>query len=279
MTPHSLSNTLPIYQVDAFTDVLFAGNPAAVVPLVQWLPDDVLQKIAMENNLSETAFFVPCAADDDADFHIRWFTPTVEVPLCGHATLASAFVIFNHLGFDGEMIRLQSKSGILSAVRDGDAIVLNFPRQPIKPDPIDQKVVDALGGEAPIETFGVVSRDTDIVAIYRDASTVRAMRPDMSALGKLSGRGVIVSAPGDKTGLDMVSRYFLPALGIDEDPVTGYMHCVVAPYWAEKLGQGEVVGYQASARGGVVACKIDGDRVHLKGEAVLYLRGEITTPL
>lgn len=278
MTSHTLPNALPIYQIDAFTDVLFAGNPAAVVPLSQWLPDDVLQKIAMENNLSETAFFVPCAADDDADFHIRWFTPTVEVPLCGHATLASAFVIFNHLGFERETIKLHSKSGILSAMRDGDAIVLNFPKQPIKPEAIDQDVIDALGGESPVETFGVVSRDTDIVAVYRDASIVRAMRPDMSTLGKLAGRGVIVTAPGDKTGLDMVSRYFLPALGIDEDPVTGYMHCVVAPYWAGKLEQADVVGYQASTRGGVVACKIDGDRVHLKGEAVLYLKGEISTP-
>jgi PhzF family phenazine biosynthesis protein len=271
------SQTLPIYQIDAFTDVLFAGNPAAVVPLSDWLPDDVLQKIAMENNLSETAFFVPCAGDD-ADFHIRWFTPTVEVPLCGHATLASAFVIFNRLGFESDLIKLQSKSGILTARREGDAIVLNFPKQPIKADVVSKEVLNALGGAAPVETFGVVSRDTDIVLVYRDASIVRNMRPDMSALGKLADRGVIVTAPGDKTGLDMVSRYFLPALGIDEDPVTGYMHCVVGPYWAEKLGKADVVGYQASLRGGVVVCKIDGDRVHLEGEAVQYLKGEIVVP-
>ncbi len=269
--------TLPIYQIDAFTDVLFAGNPAAVVPLSGWLPDGVMQKIAMENNLSETAFFVPCK-DGEADFHIRWFTPTVEVPLCGHATLASAFVIFNQLGFAGDVIRLQSQSGILTARRDGDAIVLNFPKQPIKADPVARDVIDALGGAKPSATFSVISRDTDIVVVYSKASIVRNMCPDMSALGKLTGRGVIVTAPGDKTGLDMVSRYFLPALGIDEDPVTGYMHCVVAPYWAEQLGQLDVVGYQASARGGVVACKIDGDRVQLKGEAVLFLKGEITIP-
>ncbi|NIY74565.1 PhzF family phenazine biosynthesis protein [Thalassospira sp. HF15] len=272
--------TLPIYQIDAFTDALFAGNPAAVVPLSSWLSDDVMQKIAMENNQSETAFFLPFEGDE-ADFHIRWFTPTVEVPLCGHATLASAFVIFNQLGFAGDLIRLQSQSGVLTARRDGDAIVLNFPKQPIKREAVSQDVLnalDVLNGAVPVETFGVVSRDTDIVIVYDDAAIVRNMRPDMSALGKLADRGVIVTAPGDKTGLDMVSRYFLPALGIDEDPVTGYMHCVVAPYWAERLGQGNVIGYQASARGGVVACKIDGDRVHLKGEAVQYLKGEIVVP-
>ncbi|MBC06919.1 PhzF family phenazine biosynthesis protein [Thalassospira sp.] len=271
------TQTLPIYQIDAFTDVPFAGNPAAVVPLSGWLSDDVMQKIAMENNLSETAFFVPCDGGE-ADFHIRWFTPTVEVPLCGHATLASAFVIFNQLGFEGDLIKLQSQSGVLTARRDGEAIVLNFPKQPIKAETVSSDVIDALGGVMPVETFGVVSRDTDIVAVFDDASIVRNMRPDMSTLAKLADRGVIVTAPGDKTGLDMVSRYFLPALGIDEDPVTGYMHCVVAPYWAEKLGQVDVVGYQASARGGVVACKIDGDRVHLKGEAVLFVKGEIVLP-
>lgn len=272
-----MSQTLPIYQIDAFTDVLFAGNPAAVVPLSDWLPDDVMQKIAMENNLSETAFFVPCDGDE-ANFLIRWFTPTVEVPLCGHATLASAFVIFNQLGFEGDLIKLQSQSGILTARRDGDAIVLNFPRQPIKAEAASDQVLEALGGTAPVETFGVVSRDTDIVIVYDAAATVRNMHPDMSVLGTLADRGVIVTAPGDKTGLDMVSRYFLPALGIDEDPVTGYMHCVVAPYWAERHGQVDVIGYQASARGGVVACRVDGDRVYLKGEAVQYLKGEIVVP-
>jgi len=269
--------TLPIYQIDAFTDALFAGNPAAVVPLSDWLSDDVLQNIAMENNLSETAFFVPCAGDE-ADFHIRWFTPTVEVPLCGHATLASAFVIFNRLGFEGDLIKLQSQSGIVTARRDSDAIVLNFPRQPIRAEAVSDQVLEAIGGAEPVETFGVVSRDTDIVIVYDDATIIRNMHPDMSVLARLADRGVIVTAPGDKTGLDMVSRYFLPALGITEDPVTGYMHCVVGPYWAEKLGKTDVVGYQASERGGVVACKIDGDRVHLKGEAVQYLKGEITVP-
>lgn len=272
------TQTLPIYQIDAFTDMLFAGNPAAVVPLTEWLSDDVLQKIAMENNLSETAFFIPCEDADEADFHIRWFTPTVEVPLCGHATLASAFVIFNQLGFAGDVIRLQSKSGILTAGRDGDAIVLNFPKQPVRPEPMTNEIITALGGATPVETYVVNSRDTDIVAVYDDAKIVREMTPDMSTLGKLAGRGVIVTAPGDKTGLDMISRFFVPAIGIDEDPVTGYMHCVVAPYWVEKLGQKDVVGYQASKRGGVVACAVDGDRVHLKGEAVLYLKGEIVVP-
>ena len=272
------TQTLPIYQIDAFTDMLFAGNPAAVVPLSRWLADDVLQKIAMENNLSETAFFVPCDDKDEADFHIRWFTPTVEVPLCGHATLASAFVIFNHLGFKSDLLKLQSKSGILTARRDHDAIVLDFPKQPIKANEIPQEVLTALGGAKPVESYVVASRDTDIVAVYDNAKIVRDMTPDMSVLGRLTGRGVIVTAPGDKTGLDMISRFFVPAIGINEDPVTGYMHCVVAPYWSDKLGQADVVGYQASARGGVVACKVAGDRVELKGEAVLYLKGEIVVP-
>lgn len=271
---------LPIYQVDAFSDVLFSGNPAAVVPLSRWLPDEVLQKIAMENNLSETAFFVSTGTGDpDTDFHIRWFTPTMEVPLCGHATLASAFVIFNHLGFEGEKLRLQSKSGVLTAGREGDSIVLDFPAQPIVQSEIPADVIAALGGARPVETYVVASRDTDMVAIYDDAAIIRSMTPDMSVLASLSRHGVIVTAPGDKTGLDMVSRYFVPAIGIDEDPVTGYMHCVVAPYWAGKLCQDDVVGYQASSRGGVVACRVAGDRVHLKGEAVLYLRGEITVPV
>ncbi|MCC9622652.1 PhzF family phenazine biosynthesis protein [Thalassospira sp. MA62] len=270
------TQTLPIYQVDAFTDVLFAGNPAAVVPLQEWLPDDVMQKIAMENNLSETAFFVPTQVGD-TDFHIRWFTPTVEVPLCGHATLASAFVIFNRLGFAGDLIRLHSQSGTLTAQRDGTSIILDFPRQPIKPDVISDDLV-AILGKNPIHTYRVVSRETDIVAVYDNAKDVRDMNPDMGDLARLTKRGVIVTAPGDKTGLDMVSRYFLPASGINEDPVTGYMHCVVGPYWAEQIGKTQVVGYQASQRGGVVVCDIDKDRVRLKGEAILYLQGEIIAP-
>ncbi|WP_417813607.1 PhzF family phenazine biosynthesis protein [Thalassospira alkalitolerans] len=268
--------TFPIYQIDAFADRMFAGNPAAVVPLDGWLPDIVMQNIAMENNLSETAFIVRCdPATDGAEFHIRWFTPTVEVPLCGHATLASSFVIFNILGFDGDLVRLQSKSGILTARRDGDAIVLNFPKQPIVAEDIPATVTAALTDAKPSATFRVASRDTDFVAVYDHASVVRDMVPDMSVLGTLAERGVIVTAPGDKPGIDMVSRYFVPAFGIDEDPVTGYMHCVVAPYWAEYSGKANVVGYQASKRGGIIDCTVDGDRVHLKGNAVLYLKGEI----
>lgn len=270
-------HTLPIYQIDAFADLPFSGNPAAVVPLESWLADDVLQKITMENNLSETAFFVS-SSESDADFHIRWFTPTVEAPLCGHATLAGAYVVFNHLGFDGGELRLRSQSGILTAKRDGSAIVLNFPKQPIAPENIPDDIIAALGDDKPVETYRVTSRDTDLVAVYDDASVVRNMAPDMSVLGKLADRGVIVTAPGDETGLDMVSRYFVPAIGIDEDPVTGYMHCVVAPYWAARMGLDAVVGYQASPRGGVVACRVEGERVHLKGEATLYLTGEIRIP-
>ncbi|RCK51278.1 isomerase [Thalassospira profundimaris] len=269
--------TLPIYQLDAFTSHLFAGNPAAVVPLEQWLPDETMQLIALENNLSETAFFVP-VENGDADFHIRWFTPTVEVPLCGHATLASAFTIFNQLGFAGDEIRLQSKSGILTARRDGEAIVLNFPVQPIVPGTASDAILAALSQEKPQEVFKVVSRDTDYVLVYESDKTVRDMKPDMSALGALADRGVIVTAPSDSDDCDMVSRYFLPALGINEDPVTGYMHCVVAPYWAGKTGKASLIGYQASARGGFIECTVEGERVHLKGRAVLYMKGEIYLP-
>ena len=269
--------TLSIYQLDAFTNHLFAGNPAAVVPLTQWLPDDTMQLIALENNLSETAFFVPVEGGD-ADFHIRWFTPTVEVPLCGHATLASAFTIFNQLGFAGDEVRLQSKSGLLTARRDGDAIVLNFPVQPIVPEAVDDAIVAALSPEKPSKTFKVVSRDTDHVLVYENGKTIRDMKPDMSVLGTLAERGVIVTAPSDSDDCDMVSRYFLPALGINEDPVTGYMHCVVAPYWAGQTGKANLTGYQASARGGFVDCTVNGDRVHLKGRVVLYMKGEIYLP-
>ncbi|OSQ38917.1 PhzF family phenazine biosynthesis protein [Thalassospira mesophila] len=268
---------LPIYQVDAFTNHLFAGNPAAVVPLDRWLPDTTLQQIAMENNQSETAFFVK-TEDGDADYHIRWFTPTVEVPLCGHATLASACVLFNQLGVTGNEIRLQSKSGILTARRDGDAIVLNFPAQPLVEDIMPDNIARALSPEHAIACFKVASRDTDYVLVYDNAATVRDMVPDMSVLTTLAERGVIVTAPSDSDDCDMVSRYFLPALGINEDPVTGYMHCVVAPYWAAQTGKTNVIGYQASARGGFIDCTIDGDRVHLKGHAVLYLKGEIFLP-
>ncbi|OSQ39944.1 PhzF family phenazine biosynthesis protein [Thalassospira sp. MCCC 1A01428] len=269
--------SLPVYQVDAFTSHLFAGNPAAVVPLERWLPDGVMQQIAMENNLSETAFFVK-VADGDADYHIRWFTPTVEVPLCGHATLASAYVLFNQLGVTGDEIRLQSKSGILTARRDGEAIVLNFPAQPLTEEVLPENIASALSSDRAVACFKVASRDTDYVLVYDDAGTVRHMTPDMSVLATLAERGVIVTAPSDSDDCDMVSRYFLPALGINEDPVTGYMHCVVAPYWALKTGKTNVIGYQASSRGGFIDCTVKGDRVHLKGLAVLYLKGEIFLP-
>jgi len=267
------TQTLPIYQIDAFTDMLFAGNPAAVIPLSGWLADDVLQKIAMENNLSETAFFVPCDDKDEADFHIRWFTPTVEVPLCGHATLASAFVIFNHLGFKSDLLKLQSKSGILTARRDHDAIVLDFPKQPIKANEIPQEVLTALGGAKPVESYVVASRDTDIVAVYDNAKIVRDMAPDMSVLGRLTGRGVIVTAPGDKTGLDMISRFFVPAIGINEDPVTGSAHCLLTPFWAERLGKTQISAEQASARGGRLGCALEGDRVILTGACRTVIEG------
>lgn len=270
--------SLPIYQVDAFADTLFAGNPAAVVPLERWLPDAVLQAIAMENNLSETAFVVKLADADAADYHIRWFTPTLEVPLCGHATLATAYVLFKQLRIQADVLRLQSQSGILTVKCVNDQIELDFPSQKISPENAPDGIVSALGAGDPVECYRVQSRDTDLVMVYNDAATIRAMTPEMPALAKLSGHGVIVTAPSDTEEFDMVSRYFAPAIGIEEDPVTGYMHCVVAPYWADKTGKAQVVGYQASRRGGVVDCRVEGDRVFLRGTAVLYLTGQIFVP-
>ena len=193
-------HTLPIYQINAFADLPFSGNPAAVVPLESWLADDVLQKIAMENNLSETAFFVS-SSESDADFHIRWFTPTVEAPLCGHATLAGAYVVFNHLGFDGGELRLRSQSGILTAKRDGSAIVLNFPKQSIAPENIPDDIIAALGGDKPVETYRVTSRDTTLSRCMTMRRSFAIWRPICRYWANLPDRGVIVTAPGTRPGL------------------------------------------------------------------------------
>ena len=257
--------SLRLYQVDAFTDAVFAGNPAAVCPLDAWLPDRVMQAIAAENNLSETAFFV---AQDDG-FALRWFTPAVEVDLCGHATLASAFVIMTRLQPHLDRVVFRTRvSGDLIVERQGDRYTMDFPRWPADPMEPPDVLANALGASP-----GTVYSGPDWMAIFDGEATVRAIRPDFAALAQLPCRGLIVTAPGDD--VDFVSRFFAPAAGIDEDPVTGSAHCMLAPYWGARLGKDALIARQVSRRGGEIHCRLAGDRVMLAGGAALYLEGEI----
>lgn len=256
---------LPIYQVDAFTSAVFRGNPAAVCPLENWLPDEQLQAIATENNLSETAYFVP----KGERFHLRWFTPACEVDLCGHATLASAHVLFNELNHRGDILRFDTKSGELAVSRNGDRLVMNFPARPPKRIEADLNLVPALGG-SPIEILAA----RDYLVVYRSAEEVQALKPNMEALSKIDRFAFIVTAPG--TDCDFVSRFFAPAKGIPEDPVTGSAHSTLIPYWATKLGKNEFAARQVSPRGGELFCKLMGDRVEIAGHAALFLRGRIS---
>lgn len=259
---------LAIHQVDAFAERVFRGNPAAVVPLESWLPDATLQSIALENNLSETAFLVR----DGDGYHIRWFTPVNEVPLCGHATLASAWVVFHALGHAGDVVRFRSKSGPLSVRRDGARLALDFPTLPATREPVAREVIAALGGE-PVE---VLSRPGKLVmAVFGDEAAVRTIEPDFAALARHDLKA-IVTAPG--TDVDFVSRFFAPSEGIAEDPVTGSAHCTLIPYWAARLGKNELRARQISARVGELWCKLLGDRVEIAGHAVRFLEGTIELP-
>ncbi len=261
---------LPIYQVDAFADKLFAGNPAAIVPLQSWPDDDLMQKIAIENNLAETAFFVPATGTTDYDYSIRWFTPTIEINLCGHATLASGYVIFNYLGFKKAEILFSSKSGILKVTKkEGNRLDLDFPSW--KPERIEydsDMLSKALGNQ---EIIGIY-RNRDLLVELNDEAAVKKCEPDFSFLKKL-GEMVIITAPG-KT-VDFVSRFFAPIAGIDEDPVTGAAHSQLIPFWSEKLGKDEMIAKQLSQRGGTIWCAQKGDRVIIGGECVFYMKGEI----
>ncbi|NMT64320.1 PhzF family phenazine biosynthesis protein [Marinobacter orientalis] len=266
---------LPIYQIDAFTSEIFGGNPAAVMPLEQWLPDDTLRALARENNLSETAFLVPLPAEGDADFHIRWFTPTVEVSLCGHATLASAWVIFNKLGWEREWIRLQSKSGPLNVRQtDDDWLELDFPNLPFEERPTPDLIHEALKDVPDKARF--VPDDTNYLISLKDEAAVRSAQPDIRKLRELGNQGVIITAPGNDC--DFVSRYFAPGAGIDEDPVTGSIHSVLVPYWARQLGKNTLLAKQVSARGGVLRCELKGDRVAIAGQAAFYMEGSVHLP-
>jgi len=256
-----------IFHVDAFTNRLFSGNPAAVVPLQEWISEQTMQAIAAENNVSETAFFAP-EKDSDCEFRIRWFTPACEVDLCGHATLASAHVLTRHLEYAGEMIRFDSASGPLAVGREGDRLVLDFPSRPAEPIEVQDELVRALGIR-PAEAY----KARDILAVYESKKDVLALQPDMDRLARIAPFGAIVTAPA--VGRDFVCRFFAPAKGVPEDPVTGSAHCTLVPYWAKRLKKTSMVSHQISKRGGEVFCRLEGDRVHLGGSCVTYSEGRL----
>jgi PhzF family phenazine biosynthesis protein len=259
---------LPLYQIDAFTDRLFGGNAAAVVPLEGWLPESQMQAIAAENNLSETAFFV--RAGDR--YRIRWFTPKVEAILCGHATLASAYVIFEQLEPRRERIDFETRQGdLLTVTRHGNELALNFPARPA--DPIAPvPLLTAALGRTPQQ---VLAASRDYLAVYEREEDVAGLTPDFAALARLDRRGIIATAPG-AGAFDFVSRFFAPASGIPEDPVTGSAHCTLIPYWAERLGKTRLKARQISARIGDLSCEHRGERVTIAGRCVLYMEGTIT---
>ena len=257
--------SIPIYQVDAFTSQLFGGNPAAVCPLDSWLDAAQMQSIAAENNLAETAFIVA----SDAGYDLRWFTPSVEVDLCGHATLAAGFVVLNYLQPGLDSVSFETVSGALTVMRDGDRLSMDFPSRAPQPVALWDALSNALG-KAPSE----VHLSRDILAIYDDEATVRSLSPDPAKLAALDkGLGVIVTAKGDK--VDFVSRFFVPKAGIPEDPVTGSAHCTLVPFWSERLGKSQLLAHQVSVRGGELRCENRGDRVSMSGHCVLYLTGSI----
>lgn len=255
---------LDIFQIDAFTNRLFAGNPAAVVPLDKWLADDVMQNIALENNLAETAFFVP----GENGYDLRWFTPSREMDLCGHATLATGYLIFEVLGTDQNTLRFQTRSGELTVERDGGRYVLDFPSRRGMTAEAPAALIAAIGKE-PKEVF----KARDYLFVYDSEADIRAIAPDFAAMVKAGPDCVIVTAKGDDA--DFVSRFFAPEAGVWEDPVTGSSHCTLIPYWADRLGKNELFARQLSSRGGEIYCRLVGDRVKIAGDAVLYMKGEI----
>jgi PhzF family phenazine biosynthesis protein len=261
---------LPIFQIDVFTSSLFKGNPAAVVLLPHWINDDVLQAIAAENNLAETAFIVP----NDAVFEIRWFTPLAEVALCGHATLASAYVIFNELDFRTHQIQFQTRfSGDLWVSKNHSQYELNLPLDEFSEvTDYSDKLWTALGKKPD----AVYKGKSDYLFIYQTACDIEQLNPDFKALKTLDARGLIVTAPGTQT--DFVSRFFAPQIGIDEDPVTGSAHTTLLPYWSKRLDKTKLMAAQLSERGGLLFCELKNQRAYISGEACLYLRGEISVP-
>ncbi len=261
---------IPYYHIDAFSAVPYRGNPAGVCPLPEWLPDRVMQNIAMENQLAETAFFVP---EGTGAWHLRWFTPSIEIDLCGHATLATAHVLRNELGEKSERLRFRSLSGELAVDVDGDDLALDFPARPAEPVEVGAVVAQALG--VPVEK-AFLARDLMIVLPREE--DVRAVRPDFNALQRLPYKSVMITAPSAREDVDFVSRFFAPAIGVPEDAVTGSAHCTLVPYWAERLGKTILEARQLSSRGGAVRCTLTGDRVRLAGGCYTFARGEIEIP-
>jgi len=258
---------LSLYQVDAFADRIFSGNPAAVVPLDDWLPAETMQAIAAENNLSETAFFVR----EGENYALRWFTPMVEVELCGHATLAAAYVILCRLEPGRQRVGFRTlHSGMLVVAGQGEGFAMDFPAWLSAPCRLPPGLPAALGA-SPLETH---RRGHHVLAVFAGAEDVAALKPDFGALKRAPAGSVLVTAPG-KDGIDFVSRFFAPAFGIDEDPVTGSAHCLLTPYWSKRLGKTRLEARQISRRGGVLSCALDGDRVTLVGRCALYLEGTI----
>ena len=257
---------MQIFQVDAFTDTVFGGNPAAVVPLTEWLSDDIMQKIAAENNLAETAYYIP----DGDDFQLRWFTPGTEVKLCGHATLATAHVLFSEKEYDKEKIVFHTKSGALTVKKTATGYEMNFPADTIVPvDNPPQALLDGLG----VDVLEVWKGDTDYMVVVDNEEVVQGLVPDFRLLGTYECRGTLVTAKGNE--VDFVSRCFFPQAGVDEDPTTGSAHTSLTPYWAEKFGKDTLQARQLSKRIGNLECVASGDRVLLRGNAVTYLIGEI----
>ena len=255
---------IPIYQVDAFAEEPFEGNPAAVCPLSDWLDDSLLRNIAAENNLSETAFFV----EREGEYELRWFTPENEVDLCGHATLATAYVIFEELDYERDVLKFKTQSGELEVYREGNYFSMDFPSRPPEPSDRDKSIIGGLGVE-PASVF----ESRDYMAVYDSEEQIKAIDPDMNLLKRGDWTGIIVTAEGKE--VDFVSRFFAPGEGIPEDPVTGSAHCTLVPYWSERLGKKNLKARQVSSRGGQLVCQDLGDRVKIKGSAVLFMKGGV----
>jgi len=269
--PARKSRRIPVYQVDVFAERLFAGNPAAVCPLEAWLRDATLQSIATEINFSDTAFFVR-EPKGDTDFHLRWFTQANEIELCGHATLATGYVLMAELGWTEPTVRFRTQSGVLAVERKGRDLWLDLPVQ--QPKPLLRPPAALVEGlrSSPQQLLATA---TKYFAVYRTEAEVESVSPDMGQLSKLTGKGVVITAPGGRSGADFVSRFFAPAHGIPEDPVTGSAHCLLVPYWAGQLGLDRLEAAQLSQRGGNLSCELAGDRVRITGPVRPFLKGEI----
>lgn len=261
---------LDIYQVDAFTNQCFHGNPAAVVPLASWLPDTLLQQIAAENNLSETAFFVP-SEKPDCEYHIRWFTPTIEVSLCGHATLATAHVLKHHMAFAGDSITFDSQSGPLQVYYDNDKIQLDFPADPPEPE-TDSTLIELVKTAISADVIDV-HRSKYFLARLHSKDAVLSVQPDINIIKQLPSLGLIITSEAEE--YDFVSRFFAPNAGVDEDPVTGSAHCILTPFWANQLDRNQFNAKQVSTRGGEMECELRGERVLMRGVGKTYLVGSI----